>query len=111
MITKFAVLVPVSALVVVSLSGCADHARLEMSARTLSKSAEECLLDVRDRKMKYEKSPSCTSLGALSMQYIEAGGFTADTPAKYELIAAQARATAWVALAISESGNPLLRIW
>ena len=108
---KFAALVFLSALMAAPLSGCADHTRLELSAKALSKAADECLLEVRDRKMKYDKSPSCTSLGTLSMQYIEAGGFKTNTPAKYELIAVQARETAWMALALSESGKPSLRIW
>ena len=101
----------VAAATVFSVTGCADNARLELSANALSKAADECLLDVRDRRMKYEKSPNCASLSTLSLQYIEAGGFRTETPAKYALIAEKARATAWIALATSESGNRLLRIW
>lgn len=98
----------------VLLSGCldiSDNDRLEITARALSDAADRCLLDVRDRKLKYDNALNCTALGALSMQYIEAGGFQTDTPAKYALIAEQARATAWTARAVSESGNPGIRIW
>ena len=45
-------------------SGCVfaeRHTRLKMTAEALSKSADECLLDVRDRKLKYETSPNCTA--------------------------------------------------
>ena len=102
------VVVAVTALAIV---GCTDNTRLELSANALSKAADECLLDVRDQRMKYKKSPNCVSLGALSTQYIEAGGFRNETPAKYALIAEKARTSAWIALATSESGNRLLRIW
>jgi hypothetical protein len=85
--------------------------RLELTANALSKSADECLLDVRDRGLKYETSSHCTSLKTLSMQHTEAGGFRSETPAKYALIAAEARATAWAARAVSASGNPAINIW
>jgi hypothetical protein len=102
------IVVSVAALAIV---GCTDNMRLELSATALSKAADECLYDVRDRRMKYEKSPNCVSLGTLATQYIEAGGFRPETPSKYELIAEKARRVAWVALATSESGNRPLRIW
>lgn len=92
--------------------GCGpDGARLEATAKALSKAADECLLDARDRKLKHEASPSCNSLRTLSMQHTEAGGFGSDTPPKYALIAAEARATAWAARAVSASGNPAISIW
>ena len=89
----------------------ANDGRLELTAKALSKAADECLLDVRDRKLKYETSPNCNSLHTLSMQHTEAGGFRSDTPAKYALMAAEARATAWAARAVSASGNPAISIW
>lgn len=100
------------ALICVSLVGCSlgSNERLELTAKALSKAADECLLDVRDRNFKYETSPNCASLKTVSMQYVEAGGFRPDTPAKYELIAAEARATAWAARATSASGRALT-IW
>lgn len=99
------------AIVTATVGACADHARLELVANAFSDAAEKCLLDVRDRKIKYDKSPSCTSLEALSKQYIDAGGMWNDTPAKSALVAEQARTMAWMALAISETGNPALSIW
>jgi len=88
-----------------------NDGRLELTAKALSKAADECLLDVRDRKLKYETSPNCNSLRTLSMQHTEAGGFRSDTPARYALMAAEARATAWTARAVSASGNPAISIW
>jgi|CXWL01.1.fsa_nt_gi hypothetical protein len=110
---RLALVTPGSVLIVM-LSGCLDFAsnnRLEVAANALSHAADECLYDVRDRKLKYESAPNCTALSALSTQYIEAGGFDKNTPAEYQLIAEQARTVAWMARAISASGNPALRIW
>jgi len=112
---RLALVTPGSVLIVM-LSGCLDFAsnnRLEVAANALSHAADEYLYlyDVRDRKLKYESAPNCTALSALSTQYIEAGGFDKNIPAKYQLIAEQARTVAWMARAISASGNPALRIW
>jgi hypothetical protein len=93
------------------LGGCDTDQRLELTAKNLNEVAEACLLDVRDRGMKYEQSPNCNVLGTLSMRYVEAGGFRSDTPARHELTATQARVMAWTAQAISASGNPAIRIW
>src|SRR5207237_1821683 len=91
------------------LSGCQasrSHDRLERAARALSDAADKCLLEVRDRKLRYDTAPDCLALGALSKQYIEAGGtFGEDGPSKHALIAEQARTTAWMARATSEAGN------
>ena len=82
-----------------------------MTAEALSKSADQCLLDVRDRKLKYETSPNCTALSALSMQYVEAGGFQDDPPPAYALTAEGARTRAWMALATSACDGCSLSIW
>jgi hypothetical protein len=98
--------------VAVLMNGCElNDERLELTAKALRKAADECLLDVRDRRLKYEASPNCNSLRTLSMQHTEAGGFSLSTPPKYALIAAEARATAWAARAVSASGNPGISIW
>jgi hypothetical protein len=96
------------------LAGCGDgfdHARLEATASALAKASDECLIDVRDRKMKYDKSSVCNSLRPLYLKYMDAGGFRPQTPSQYALIAAQAQATAWNARAVSEAGNVPLTIW
>lgn len=96
------------------LAGCkpgASEVRLDETARALAKAADDCLLDVRDRKLKYDKSPHCNSLRTLYLQHLDAGGFRLETPPKYALIAAQAQATAWSARAMSEAGNVPVTIW
>lgn len=97
--------------IILAISGCRDERRLELAAQALSKSADACLVAVRDHGAKYETCPDCTALGALSMQYIEAGGIQDGVPARIALIAEQARTTAWTARAKSLSGNPRLAIW
>jgi hypothetical protein len=44
------------------LGGCDTDQRLELTAKNLNEVAEACLLDVRDRGMKYEQSPNCNVL-------------------------------------------------
>jgi hypothetical protein len=82
------------------------HLRLRTAAEALSKSADECLLDVRDRKLTYAKAPNCSALSALAKQYIEAGGFRDNTPPEIDIVAERARATAWAALATSARARP-----
>ena len=97
-----------------ALCGCqpdASQARLKDTATALAKAADACLLDVRDKKLKYDKSPQCDSLRSLYLQHLDAGGFRPETPAQYALIAAEAKATAWSARAISEAGNVPVVIW
>ena len=97
-----------------SLAGCkpsANEAWLADTAKALAKAADECLIDVRDRKLKYDKAPNCMSLRPLYINHMEAGGFRPETPAQYALTAAQAQATAWSARAMSEAGNLPVTIW
>ena len=97
-----------------ALCGCqpdASQARLKDTATALAKAADACLLDVRDKKLKYDNSPQCDSLRSLYLQHLDAGGFRPETPAQYALIAAEAKATAWSARAISEAGNVPVVIW
>ncbi len=92
-------------------SSCSDDTKLELAATAFKNAAQECMLDVRDHRMKYNSSPACASLGTLSLQYLEAGGEDKNTPHKYALIAEQGRTMAWTALAISESGGKPLKLW
>ena len=97
-----------------ALCGCqpdANQVRLKDMATALAKAADACLLDVRDKKLKYDKSPQCDSLRSFYLQHLGAGGFRPETPAQYALIAAEAKATAWSARAISEAGNVPVVIW
>src|SRR5262245_42109591 len=102
---------PIIVITLLLLTGCNSDQQLEQAARNLSSAAEACLLDVRDRAMKYEGSHHCADLGKISLRYIEAGGERSDTPVRHQLTAEQARTMAWMARAISASGNPGLSIW
>lgn len=94
------------------LSSCSQHdTKLQITAEAFSRTADECLYDVRDRKFKYESSPNCHSLGTLSTQFIEAGGFRAETPDRIALIAQKGLTTAWMARAVSAAGNRPLAVW
>jgi hypothetical protein len=95
-------------------SGCGvlgPSAELKAAAAALLSASETCLLDVRDRRMKYEQSKNCNSLGVLSGQYINAGGLRPDTPPEVEISFERARVQAWTALALSASGGEASRIW
>ena len=92
-------------------SGTRGNHRLEIASKALSDASEQCLLDVRDRKLEYDSAPNCVALDTMARQYIEAGGLEKNEPIEYRLIAEQARTMAWMARAISASGNPALRIW
>ena len=85
--------------------------RLKTTAEALSRGADECLYDVRDRRLTYETSSNCAALGTLSMQFIEAGGFRDSTPTEYALVGERARTTAWMARATSAAGGRRLTIW
>jgi hypothetical protein len=89
-----------------------DDPKLDASSNAIQSSAEECLLSVRDRRTKYEATPTCVALDALATTYLREGGGRSGTPAKYELRFVSAQRMAWTALAMSEScsGKPL-KIW
>jgi len=87
-----------------------EDARLQVAAEALSRSADECLYDVRDRKQTWEISRNCAALSALASEYIDAGGFDQE-PAKIRAIADQARLTAWMARATSLAGGARVSIW
>src|SRR5688500_5699208 len=105
-------LVSCAAFVGVALTSCSEHeTKLEITAKGFAKGAEECLLDVRDRKFKYETSPNCNALGTLSMQFIDAGGFDSKNPDRIALIGQKGLTSAWMARATSLAGNRRLSLW
>ena len=87
-----------------------NSTRLRDAADALSKTATECLYDVRDRGVSYEGSRSCSGLSLLADRYIEAGGFQHE-PAEIALIAEKARVSAWMARAASLPGGRGVPIW
>ena len=95
------------------ISACSpgSPSQLESIAFQLSDAAKRCLGDVRDNSVKYENSQNCRSLGRIAQQYVNAGGFKDSAPSRADRIAESARARAWMALAISKTGDPGLSIW
>jgi hypothetical protein len=95
------------------MSACSsgDASQLEKIAFQLSDAADRCVGDVRDHKLKYENSQNCRLLGKIAQQYISAGGFKPDAASRADRIAESARARAWMALAMSKTGDPGLSIW
>jgi hypothetical protein len=94
------------------LSACSsDQSKLEPLARQLHNAVDRCLSDVRDRHVKYESSQYCRALTKVAQQYVEAGGLKETAACRADRIAENARARAWMALAISKSGDPRLSIW
>jgi hypothetical protein len=104
------VLVPVAATVVICGACSSASSKLKPLAEALSNTADQCLVDVRDRGASFETSQNCSALGPLASAYIEAGGFQ-NEPAEIRLVAERARTTAWMARAASLPGGKGLSIW
>ena len=99
-------------LLVTLIAACSqESSQLETIAHQLSDTANRCVKDVRDRTMKYENSENCRGLSTIAKQYIAAGGLKDSAPSRADRIAESARARAWMALAISKTGDPRLTIW
>jgi hypothetical protein len=81
-----------------------------VAADALTRAADACLIDVRDRDLAWERSTNCASLSSLADSYIALGGFQSE-PAEVRVIAEQARATAWMARTVSLPGGKGLSIW
>ncbi|MGA7488918.1 MAG: hypothetical protein WBW74_18510 [Xanthobacteraceae bacterium] len=99
-------------LLICSMSACSpSETKLDPIAGQLRDAVNRCVLDVRDRRVKYEDSSNCRSMGRIAQQYVDAGGFTQSAPCHADRVAENARARAWMALAISKAGDPNLTIW
>lgn len=94
------------------VTACSEQSsQLESIANQLNDVANRCVADVRDRHIKYESSENCRSLTRIAHQYISAGGLKDSAPVRADRVAERARARAWMALAISRTGDPSLSIW
>jgi hypothetical protein len=94
------------------LAACSSNdSRLESLARQLHEAVDRCVSDIRDRGAQYESSQYCRALTKPAKDYIEAGGLKEAAGCRADRIAENARARAWMALAISKSGDPRLSIW
>lgn len=106
-----AIVPTVSALLLAGCNLLGPSAELTVSAKALMETSERCVLDVRDRNMKYESSGNCNAMSALAQQYINAGGGRPDAPLETEIEFERARVHAWMALALSASNGEAFRIW
>ena len=99
-------------LLMLLMSACSSgDSQLESIATQLSDAANRCWGDVRDRRVKFEDSQNCRSMGRVAQQYIDAGGLKDNAPCRSDRIAESARARAWMAMAVSKAGDPNLSIW
>jgi hypothetical protein len=64
-----------------------------------------------DKTSKYDTSPNCRAFSDIAKRYIAAGGLKQSAPCVADRIAEGAHAKAWMALAVSKTGDPNLVIW
>src|ERR1700754_379875 len=103
---------PLLLLLLPLMTACSSSgSKLDSIASDLTDAVNRCVVDVRDRRVTYEDSANCRSMGRIAQQYIDAGGFRDGAPCQADRIAESARAKAWMALAMSRTGNPNLSIW
>ena len=85
--------------------------QLDSIARELETTVNRCVIDVRDKTSKYDTSSNCRALSAIAKRYIAAGGLKQSAPCVADRIAEAAHAKAWMALAVSKTGDPKSVIW
>jgi hypothetical protein len=107
---KHSALISLAAAFCLASCRATPHSKLRAAAEALSKTADQCLYDVRDRNESYEASRNCSGLSALVTSYIEAGGFQHEPP-EVALIAERARVSAWMARTASLPGGKGVSIW
>ena len=93
--------------------GIGSYAKLETAAAEFLDGTNECILDVRDRGLTYEKSRNCRALEALSAGYLATGGNDpgGGEPTPIRLKGQEALKYVWMARAISELGGGMQNIW
>jgi hypothetical protein len=92
-------------------AACSKDTQLDSIARELEATVNRCVVDVRNKTLKYDTSPNCRALSDIAKQYIAAGGLKQSAPCVADRIAEGAHAKAWMALAVSKTGDPNLVIW
>lgn len=110
--------------VLVALSGCVDVVSrdmdMERAAMDFSKAAEDCLLDVRDKKIPYMHSHNCTKrLDRTSAAYTSFPNmkltYMGEAVPRHAYIAEEAKTMAWSAAALSNgmfrNVEPVLSLW
>src|SRR6187551_1262824 len=89
-------------------TACSKDTQLDSIARELETTVNRCVIDVRDKTSKYDTSSNCRALSDIAKRYIAAGGLKQSAPC---VAAEGAHAKAWMALAVSKTGDPNLVIW
>src|SRR6476619_4772481 len=104
---------PMLAMILALLATACSHqdTQLDAIARELEATVNRCVIDVRDKTSKYETSSNCRSLSEIAKRYVAAGGLKQSAPCTADRIAEGSHAKAWMALAISKTGDPNLMIW
>ena len=92
------------------VAACSRDTQLDSIARELETTVNRCVVDVQ-AKTKYESSSNCRALSEIAKRYIAAGGLKQSAPCVADRIAEGAHAKAWMALAVSKTGDPNLVIW
>ena len=85
-------------------TACSKDTQLDSIAEA---TVNRCVKDVRDKTSKYDTSPNCRAVSEIAKRYIAAGGLKQSAPCIADRIAEGARAKAWMALAVSRTGDPM----
>ena len=93
------------------LMGIGDYHLLEQRVKAFADGADECLLDVRDRGLKWSESENCRGLGTLSKAYLEVGGDSVNEPSYIQAKGKSALATSWSARACESLGGGMQFLW
>ena len=114
----------VAVAVVVGLTGCIDvvsrDMEIERAATAFSKAADDCLLDVRDKRIPYARSYNCTvRLDKASSAYTSLPNikltYTDEAVPRHAYIAEGAKSVAWSAAALSnamfQNAEPVFSLW
>lgn len=107
-----------------ALTGCVDvvsrDMEMERAAMRFSKAADDCLLDVRDKRIPYAQSHNCTKLlDRTSAAYMSSSKakltYIDEAVPRHAYIAESAKAVAWSAAALSNAmfrtSEPVLSLW
>lgn len=110
--------------IVVGLTGCIDvvgrDMELERAATAFSKAADDCLIDVRDKRIPYARSYNCTArLDKASSAYTSFPNmkttYTDEAVPRHAYIAEGAKSVAWSAVALSnamlQNAEPVFSLW
>lgn len=91
-----------SIVLVAILAGCNQFANTkgEKEAQLLSDRADECLLDVRDRRIGFTQSKNCQLLGGIVSTLLNQG-VPSSWSQKAQLDFAAAQRSAWIAVALN----------